>query len=52
MNGITQHCECGCETYHVKMSEDRRKVWVECTDCGRPTRVVGDGIEKQLEWYR
>lgn len=48
---ITQHCECGCETYHIKTTEDRQTVWAECTDCGQPTGVVGDGMEKQREWY-
>lgn len=46
-----QHCECGSETYHVKVTEDRQKVWAECAECGRPTGVLGDGMEKQREWY-
>lgn len=48
---VTQHCDCGNETYHVKTTEDRRKVWAECAECGRPTGVMGDGMEKQREWY-
>jgi len=49
----TQHCECGSETYHIKRQlTPEIKVWAECTDCGRPTGVFGDGFEKQIEWYR
>lgn len=48
---ITQNCECGSETYHIKTTVDRKKVWAECTECGRPTGVMGHGMEKQREWY-
>ena len=48
---IKQHCECGSETYHVMTTEARDKIWAQCADCGRPTRVMGDGPEKQQEWY-
>lgn len=48
----TQHCECGNETYHIKRElVPDVTVWAECTECGRPTAVVGDGPEKQQEWY-
>jgi hypothetical protein len=47
---ITQHCQCGNDTYHIKTSVDRQKAWAECTECGRPTGVFGDGFEKQQRW--
>ena len=47
----SQHCECGSETYRVKQElGPDTKVWAECTACGRPTAVMGDGREKQREW--
>lgn len=48
---VKQTCECGNETYHIKTTADRSKAWAECTECGRPTGVFGDGLEKQREWY-
>lgn len=40
----TQTCQCGNDTYHVKWElKHRGRTWVECTECGRPTRTVGDG---------
>lgn len=47
---ITQHCQCGNDTYHVKTTEARDEVWAECTDCGRPTGVLGDGMDRQRRW--
>lgn len=48
-----QHCECGNDTYHVKRQLEISdiRVWAECTECGRPTGVMGDGLEKQQQWY-
>ena len=50
-NTITQTCECGCETYHIKATADRSEAWAECTECGRPTAVFGDGRDRQIKWY-
>jgi hypothetical protein len=47
----TQHCECGSETYHFKWDMDTGDKWIECADCGRPSKSVGVGLEKQIEWY-
>jgi hypothetical protein len=48
---ITQHCECGSETYHIKTTIDRAEAWAECTECGRPTAVFADGPDRQQHWY-
>lgn len=48
---VTQRCECGNDTYHIKMDDAREQAWAECSECGRPTAVFGHGIEKQREWY-
>lgn len=48
---VTQNCHCGNDTYHVKTNAERTKVWAECTECGRPTGVMGDGMDKQRDWY-
>lgn len=45
----TQHCQCGNDTYLVKWTEDGDQRWAECADCGRPTKSLGDGLEKQRE---
>jgi hypothetical protein len=44
----TLHCQCGCEDYRIKWTLQEK--WAVCADCGRPTRIIGDGLEKQLEW--
>lgn len=46
-----QHCKCGNDTYLIKreIGEDTR-VWAECSQCGRPTGSLGDGLEEQREW--
>lgn len=46
----TQHCQCGTDTYHVKFDLSTGAAWAECTACGRPTKTLGDGLEKQAEW--
>jgi len=48
----TMHCECGSETYEIKASADLTERWAECADCGRPTGLFDDGLQKQLEWYQ
>lgn len=49
MNERTQTCECGNDTYHIKWSLEEASAWAECTECGRPTRTIGDP-DKQREW--
>lgn len=49
--GVTQHCQCGNETYHIIQTYDRTDAWAQCTECGRPTAVFGIGPQKQIGWY-
>lgn len=49
-NIMTQECECGNTTYVIKYDVDRSQLFAECTDCGRPTTTVGDGMQRQMEW--
>jgi len=51
-NAENQYCECGSETYHIKqVLSPETTTWAECTECGRPTGVFGDGQKKQREWH-
>lgn len=47
----TLHCECGSEEYNIKWTMDGDH-WAVCAECGRPTGVVGIGLQKQQEWLR
>lgn len=48
----TMHCECGSESYRIKASADLTERWAECAECGRPTGLFDDGLQKQREWYQ
>ena len=48
---ITQTCECGNDTYHIKLRLENGEslLWAECAACERPTGSVGDR-EMQHRW--
>lgn len=42
-------CECGSETFNVKWDFDG-DIWGVCSECDRPTALVGSGLERLVEW--
>lgn len=42
-------CPCESDTFHVKWDFDC-DIWGICSECDRPTALVGSGQERLDEW--